>query len=200
MSCFPYKETPDQSSVWSDISSDLASSSPMDRLLCGDVGFGKTEIAIRAAFRVVLAKKRVVVLAPTTILANQLFSSFSSRLEPSAISVEMVSRFRSKKELSEIKNLILVSKNDVLIGTHALLNNDIYLNYIGLLVIDEEHRFGVRLKEKIRRLRLVGLESPLREFSPENIAFKILRRDGTLEKLSNMKYNVYDKQMSITQE
>ena len=150
---FPFEDTPDQIVAWNEISKDLSSGSPMDRLLCGDVGFGKTEIAIRAAFRVVLAKKRVVVLAPTTILANQLFSSFSSRLEPNAISVEMVSRFRSKKELSEIKNLILVSKNDVLIGTHALLNNDIYLNNIGLLVIDEEHRFGVKQKEKIKRFK-----------------------------------------------
>ena len=150
---FPFEDTPDQVAAWEDISKDLSSKSPMDRLICGDVGFGKTEIAIRAAFRVVLSEKRVVVLAPTTILANQLFSAFSTRLEPNAISVEMVSRFRSKKELVKIKNLILDSKNDVLIGTHALLNDDIFLNNIGLLVIDEEHRFGVRQKETIKRFK-----------------------------------------------
>ena len=139
LSGFPYKETPDQVSAWEDISGDLSSGSPMDRLLCGDVGFGKTELAIRAAFRVALSDRRVVVLAPTTILANQLYSSFSSRLEPFAISVDIVSRFKVASEVGLVKKKIGDGCNNVLIGTHALLNDDIYLNNVGLLIIDEEH-------------------------------------------------------------
>ena len=150
---FPYDDTPDQLRAWNEISSDLSSNSPMDRLLCGDVGFGKTELAIRAAFRAVLSKKRVVVLAPTTILAGQLYSSFSARLESNAVSVDLVSRFRSEKELSGIKKCVLEEKNDVLVGTHALLNDNIYINNIGLLIIDEEHRFGVKHKEKIKSFK-----------------------------------------------
>ncbi len=153
LSSFPYEDTPDQVRAWGEISDDLSAKSPMDRLLCGDVGFGKTELAIRAAFRVVLSKKRVVVLSPTTILANQLKSSFSARLEPNAISVDMVSRFRSQKELIGVKKNIEENNNDVLIGTHAVLNDDIYLKNIGLLIIDEEHRFGVKHKEKIKRFK-----------------------------------------------
>ena len=153
ISSFPFEDTPDQIRAWDEISSDLSASSPMDRLLCGDVGFGKTELAIRAAFRVVLSNKRVVVLSPTTILANQLNSSFSARLEPNAISVDMVSRFRSQNELLSIKKNINENNNDVLIGTHAVLNDDIYLKNIGLLIIDEEHRFGVKQKEKIKRFK-----------------------------------------------
>ena len=154
---FPYNDTPDQLRAWKEISSDLSSNYPMDRLLCGDVGFGKTEMAIRAAFRSVISNKRVLVLAPTTILAGQLFSSFSARLDPNAISVDMVSRFRSKKDLSEIKKSIIENKNDVLVGTHALLNDNLYLKNIGLVIIDEEHRFGVVHKEKIKRFK-VGVD------------------------------------------
>ncbi len=153
LSSFPYEDTPDQIRAWNEISDDLSANFPMDRLLCGDVGFGKTELAIRAAFRVVLSKKRVVVLSPTTILANQLKSSFSARLEPNAITVDMVSRFRSQKELISVKKSIEENNNDVLIGTHAVLNNDIYLKNIGLLIVDEEHRFGVKHKEKIKRFK-----------------------------------------------
>ena len=153
LSRFPYQDTPDQVSAWNEISKDFDSDVPMDRLLCGDVGFGKTELAIRAAFRVVVSNRRVVVLAPTTILANQLFSSFSSRLEPFAISIDMVSRFRSVRALAKIKNNILSGTNDVLIGTHAILNDEIYLNNIGLLIIDEEHRFGVKQKDVIKGCR-----------------------------------------------
>jgi transcription-repair coupling factor (superfamily II helicase) len=150
LASFPFEETPDQVSAWNNISEDLSANSPMDRLLCGDVGFGKTELAIRAAFRVVMAGKRVVVLSPTTILANQLRSSFSARLEPGAISVDMVSRFRSQKDLRAVKNNIIENNNDVLIGTHAVLNDDLYLKNMGLLIVDEEHRFGVKHKERIR--------------------------------------------------
>jgi len=153
LASFPFEDTPDQVRAWQNISEDLSANSPMDRLLCGDVGFGKTELAIRAAFRVVASGKRVVVLSPTTILANQLRSSFSARLEPSAISVDIVSRFRSQKDLRVVKKNINENNNDVLIGTHAVLNDDLYLKNIGLLIIDEEHRFGVRHKEKIRQFK-----------------------------------------------
>ena len=147
---FPYEDTDDQITAWQEISNDLSSSAPMDRLLCGDVGFGKTEIALRAAFRVVLGGRRVLVLAPTTILVNQLFTSFCARLGPYAVNVELVSRFRSSKNIAAVQNDILSEKNDVLVGTHSILNNDIYLKNIGLLIIDEEHRFGVRQKESIK--------------------------------------------------
>ena len=150
LSQFSYQDTPDQVTAWEEISEDLLSNIPMDRLLCGDVGFGKTELAIRAAFRVVLSCKRVVVLAPTTILANQLYSSFSSRLGAFAVSVDIVSRFRSTKEIMKIKQGVVSGSNDVLIGTHALLYDDIYIKNIGLLIIDEEHRFGVKQKEAIK--------------------------------------------------
>jgi transcription-repair coupling factor (superfamily II helicase) len=150
---FGYVDTLDQSRSWGEIKNDLVGVLPMNRLLCGDVGFGKTELAIRAAFRVVVAGKRVVVLSPTTILANQLCSSFSARLEPGAISVDVVSRFRSQKDLGVVKNNIIENNNDVLIGTHAVLNNDLYLKNIGLLIVDEEHRFGVGHKEKIRQFK-----------------------------------------------
>ena len=153
ISSFPYNDTIDQVSAWKEISEDLEASRPMDRLLCGDVGFGKTELAIRAAFRVVLSKKRVVVLSPTTILANQLYSSFLNRVKNFGVDVDMVSRFRSKKDVLFIKSSIEKGLNDILIGTHALLNDDIYLKNIGLVVIDEEHRFGVKQKEKIKEFK-----------------------------------------------
>ena len=150
---FPFEDTIDQGSAWKEISSDMSSGSPMDRLLCGDVGFGKTEIAIRAAFRSVLSGSRVVVLAPTTILVNQLYSAFLSRLKPFSVNVEMVSRFRSAKEIVQIKSDIKNGLNDVIVGTHTVLNNSIYHKNIGLLVVDEEHRFGVKHKEKIKELK-----------------------------------------------
>ena len=124
---FEYQETEDQIKCIEEVKTDMEAVTPMDRLVCGDVGFGKTELAMRAAFRVVLAGKRVVVLAPTTILAGQLYSSFSSRLESNAVSVEMVSRFRSRNVLAEIRERVLSGENDVLVGTHTILNNDIYL-------------------------------------------------------------------------
>ena len=150
---FPFKDTPDQAIAWNEISNDLKSQNPMDRLLCGDVGFGKTEIAIRAAFRCVLNNKRVVVLAPTTILVGQLFSSFCSRLNKYGVSVEMVSRLKTTKEIKVIKNKSSNNKIDVLIGTHTLLNHHAYIEGLGLLIVDEEHRFGVSHKEKIKNIK-----------------------------------------------
>ena len=154
ISSFPFKETPDQNRAWEEISKDLEGSSPMDRLLCGDVGFGKTELAIRAAFRVVMSQKRVVVLSPTTILASQLYSSFLERMEEYGIAIAIVSRLRSQKEALEIQSSIENGLNDVLIGTHAVLNKNIYMKNIGLVVIDEEHRFGVKHKERIKEFKV----------------------------------------------
>ncbi len=150
---FPYEETVDQKRVWQEISNDMSSNNPMDRLLCGDVGFGKTEIAIRTAFRAILNGKFVLVLAPTTILAQQLESSFKDRLKSFGALINSVSRFKTKRATEKIKEAWAAGKIDVLVGTHAVLYDDIYLNNIGLIVIDEEHRFGVRQKEKIRAIK-----------------------------------------------
>ena len=150
ISAFPYVETEDQACAWKEISEDLTRNNPMDRLLCGDVGFGKTELAMRAAFRCVLGKKRVIVLAPTTILANQLYKSFNNRLGEYAVNVGVVSRLCTKQNINQVLDKIINNNNDVLIGTHSILNNDIYLKNIGLLIVDEEHRFGVAHKEKIK--------------------------------------------------
>ena len=150
---FPYDETVDQRRVWNEISNDMANNNPMDRLLCGDVGFGKTEIAIRTAFRAILNGKFVLVLAPTTILAQQLESSFKNRLKTFGAFVNSVSRFKTKKEIETIKEAWSEGKIDVLVGTHTVLYDDIYLNNVGLIIIDEEHRFGVKQKEKIRSIK-----------------------------------------------
>ena len=150
---FPFTPTADQTMAWEEISQDMSSNTPMDRLLCGDVGFGKTELAMRAAFRCVLCNMRVVVLAPTTLLASQLYTSFKNRLSPHGANIDLLSRFRSKKDVISIKNNILNKKNDVLIGTHALLSDEAYLDNLGLLIIDEEHRFGVSQKEKIKHCK-----------------------------------------------
>ena len=150
---FEYIETPDQLKAIRDVKSDMESSSPMDRLICGDVGFGKTEVAMRAIFKAVASGKQVAVIVPTTLLAFQHFSTITERFKPFGVNVELLSRFRSKKEQSEtLKNLTL-GKCDVVIGTHRLLQKDILFKDLGLLVIDEEHRFGVRHKEKIKEMR-----------------------------------------------
>ena len=150
---FPYEETVDQTRSWEEVSNDLSSKKPMDRLLCGDVGFGKTEIALRAAFRSVLSGKQVVVLAPTTILVNQHFYTFRNRLSPFSLNVGFVSTFKTK---AENKNTFLAfQKNniDIIIGTHSLLLYDDYFHNTGLLIIDEEHRFGVKQKDKIANIK-----------------------------------------------
>lgn len=150
---FIYEDTPDQSTATEDIKADMESPSPMDRLVCGDVGFGKTEVAIRAAFKAVQAGKQVAVLVPTTILAQQHFMSFKDRLSKYPVNIDVISRFRSKKEQNIISENIKLGKIDILIGTHRLLSKDIEFKNIGLLVVDEEHRFGVGHKEKLRQLK-----------------------------------------------
>jgi len=152
-SAFPFNETPDQLDAIYDVKKDLETPKPMDRLICGDVGYGKTEVAIRAAFKVVSDGKQVAVLCPTTVLAQQHFNTFTERLAAFPISVEMLSRFRTAKEQKETAEGIKFGTVDIVIGTHRLLSKDIEFKDLGLLVIDEEQRFGVRHKEKIKQLR-----------------------------------------------
>jgi transcription-repair coupling factor (superfamily II helicase) len=150
---FAYEETPDQAAAIADVAADMGADSPMDRLVCGDVGYGKTEVAMRAAMRAVLDEKQVAVLAPTTVLAFQHWKTFRARFAPFPVRVEMVSRFRSPKEIKQVLAATAAGQVDILIGTHRLLSKDVAFRDLGLLVIDEEQRFGVEAKEKLKRLR-----------------------------------------------
>ena len=148
---FEFEDTPDQQKATEDIKQDMESSFPMDRLVCGDVGFGKTEVALRAAFKAVNNSKQVAVLVPTTILALQHYSTFQARLKNYPVKVEMLSRFRSATEQKLIIEWLKQGRVDVVVGTHRLLSKDVQFKDLGLLVIDEEHRFGVRNKEDIKQ-------------------------------------------------
>jgi len=150
---FEFQETPDQLDATRAIRSDLESTTPMDRLLCGDVGFGKTEVAMRAAMQVVEAGYQVVVLAPTTILADQHLETFRERFEGFPVNIDMISRFRSVAEVREISGRVEAKEVDILIGTHRLLSRDIRVPQLGLLIVDEEQRFGVAQKERFRELK-----------------------------------------------
>ncbi|MBF0185148.1 MAG: transcription-repair coupling factor [Magnetococcales bacterium] len=150
---FPFEETPDQAQAIEAVLADMASSRPMDRLVCGDVGFGKTEVALRAAFRAVMDGKQVAVLAPTTILAQQHFETFSRRLAPYPVKIELLSRFRTPAEQKLALRRLSSGDADIAIGTHRLLQSDVHFKDIGLLVVDEEQRFGVSHKEKLKTFR-----------------------------------------------
>jgi transcription-repair coupling factor (superfamily II helicase) len=150
---FPYVETPDQDSAIQDVKADLEGIRPMDRLVCGDVGYGKTEVALRAAFKAVMSGKQVALLVPTTILAEQHYRTFLDRLEPYPIKVEMLSRFRTSKEQDAIVAHLKDGEVDIVIGTHRLVQKDVAFKDLGLVVIDEEHRFGVGHKERLKELR-----------------------------------------------
>lgn len=150
---FPYTETDDQLRCIQDVKKDMEKPQPMDRLLCGDVGYGKTEVAIRAAFKAVMDQKQVAYLVPTTILANQQYEEFKTRMQEFAINVELLNRFKTKKEQDEIIKKLKLGEVDVVVGTHRLLSEDVNFKDLGLLIIDEEHRFGVNDKEKIKKLR-----------------------------------------------
>ena len=152
-SSFVYEDTPDQVRATAEIKSDMENENPMDRLLCGDVGFGKTEVAVRAAFKAVMSGKQVAVLVPTTILAEQHYNTFRDRLADYAAKVEVLSRFKKKSEQKAILDKLKEGTIDIVIGTHRLLSGDAAFRDLGLLVVDEEHRFGVEAKEKIRKLR-----------------------------------------------
>jgi transcription-repair coupling factor (superfamily II helicase) len=150
---FPYAETPDQLKALIDVKHDMEQVQPMDRLICGDVGFGKTEVALRAAFKAVQDGKQVAVLVPTTVLAQQHYDTFSRRMAAFPIKVDVISRFRSPKEQDEITTGLANGSIDIVIGTHRLLSKDIQFKDLGLLVVDEEQRFGVRHKERIKAMR-----------------------------------------------
>jgi len=150
---FEYTETPDQLKVTEEIKKDMESPHPMDRLLCGDVGYGKTEIAFRAMFKAVLSNKQVALLCPTTILSNQHYNYALDRFKNFPVRVEVLNRFISTKKTKEIINDLKEGKIDILIGTHRILSNDIQFKNLGLLVVDEEQRFGVKHKEKIKELK-----------------------------------------------
>lgn len=150
---FPYEETPGQMSAIADVKRDMESDKPMDRLVCGDVGFGKTEVAIRAAFKCVQSGKQVALISPVTILAQQHYESFSKRMEPFGIRVAALSRFRTPAEQKKILQELQSGKIDIIIGTHRLLQPDVSFRDLGILIIDEEQRFGVKQKEKFKELR-----------------------------------------------
>lgn len=150
---FPYQETDDQLRCIEEVKKDMEKPVPMDRLLCGDVGYGKTEVAIRAAFKAVMDQKQVAYLVPTTVLANQQYEEFKSRMEEFPIRVDLLNRFRTKKEQEQVIKKLKLGELDVVIGTHRLLSKDVEFKDLGLLIIDEEQRFGVKDKEKIKQLK-----------------------------------------------
>ncbi|MDO8264928.1 MAG: helicase-related protein [Candidatus Parcubacteria bacterium] len=150
---FAFEETPDQAEAIKDIYEDLEKDKPMDRIVCGDVGFGKTEVALRAAFKVIRSGKQVAILCPTTILANQHFQNFRKRLNDFPVNAALLSRLQSKKEQKNIIRNLKEGKTDFVIGTHRLLSQDVEFKDLGLLIIDDEQRFGVRQKEKLKKMR-----------------------------------------------
>ena len=150
---FPYQETDDQLRCIEEVKKDMEKDKPMDRLLCGDVGYGKTEVAIRAAFKAVMSGKQVAYLAPTTVLAEQQFKEFRDRMSNFGVKVEVLNRFKTKKEQTEIVKKLKLGEVDVIVGTHRILSKDVEFKDLGLLIIDEEHRFGVKDKEKIKQYK-----------------------------------------------
>ena len=152
---FPYDETEDQLRAVRDLKADMESTVPMDRLLCGDVGYGKTEVALRAAFKAVMDGKQVAILVPTTLLAEQHFDTFTARMKSFPVKIEMLSRFQTSGEQKRVVASLVDGACDIVIGTHRLLSRDIAFKDLGLVIIDEEQRFGVRHKEHLKRLRLL---------------------------------------------
>jgi transcription-repair coupling factor (superfamily II helicase) len=150
---FPFEETPDQVKAWKEIKKDMESSHPMDRLLCGDVGFGKTEVAMRASFKAACDQKQVAVLVPTTILCEQHYRNFQARFSAFPVNIDFLSRFKSPSETKKTVEALRYGETDIVIGTHALLGKKIQFLDLGLLIIDEEHRFGVHHKERIKELK-----------------------------------------------
>ena len=150
---FIYEDTPDQVKATADVKRDMESSSPMDRLVCGDVGFGKTEIAIRAAFKAATDGKQVAILVPTTILAMQHYKTFNERLKEFPVRIDYINRFKSSKQVKDTLEALKVGKVDIIIGTHKLVSKDVKFKDLGLLIIDEEQKFGVTVKEKLKQFR-----------------------------------------------
>jgi transcription-repair coupling factor (superfamily II helicase) len=153
---FPYEETPDQIKAAQEVKQDMESLRPMDRLLCGDVGYGKTEVAMRAAFKATMNNKQVAFLVPTTILAEQHYQNFSQRLKDFPVNIQMLSRFKTETQQKAIIDGLSQGKVDIVIGTHRLLSEDVIFKDLGLVIIDEEQRFGVKAKEKFKSMRLTS--------------------------------------------
>jgi len=153
-SSFVFEDTPDQATATEDVKRDMQLSHPMDRLICGDVGFGKTEIAIRAAFKAVTEGKQVAVLVPTTILAMQHYHTFNNRLVDFPVSIDYINRFKSTKNIKEILKRVKAGEVNILIGTHRIVNKDVEFKDLGLLVVDEEQKFGVKVKERLKEMRV----------------------------------------------
>ncbi len=153
-SSFIYEDTPDQAKATADVKVDMEKPNPMDRLVCGDVGFGKTEVAIRAAFKAVADSKQVAVLVPTTILAMQHFRTFRDRLEKFPCRVEYINRFKSDKQIKETLKRVANGQTDILIGTHRIVNKDVIFKDLGLMIIDEEQKFGVKIKDRLKEMRV----------------------------------------------
>ena len=151
---FIYEDTPDQLKATFSVKEDMEKPIPMDRLVCGDVGFGKTEIAIRAAFKAVADSKQVAVLVPTTILALQHYKTFTDRLKDFPCNVQYISRLRHSGDVKEVLKNLAAGKVDVIIGTHKLIGKDVKFKDLGLLIIDEEQRFGVSVKEKLKQMKV----------------------------------------------
>ena len=151
---FPYEETDDQAEAIDEVKNDMEAPHPMDRLICGDVGYGKTEVALRAAFKAAEAGKQTLVLVPTTILAEQHWMTFEERFADLPVKVGMVSRFRTARRAAQDPRRVRRGEVDVLVGTHRLLSTDVRPKELGLVVVDEEQRFGVRQKEVLRSLKL----------------------------------------------
>ena len=153
-SSFIYEDTPDQAKATNDVKADMEQAHPMDRLVCGDVGFGKTEVAIRAAFKAVADSRQVAVLVPTTILAMQHYRTFRERLSNLPVTVEYINRFKSAANIKEILKRVSAGEVDILIGTHRIVNKDVKFKSLGLMIIDEEQKFGVKVKEKLKEMRV----------------------------------------------
>src|SRR5690606_5365884 len=153
-SSFIYEDTPDQGRATEDVKKDMEQPHPMDRLVCGDVGFGKTEVAIRAAFKAATEGKQVAVLVPTTILAMQHYRTFSERLGNFPVKIDYVSRFKSDKEIKSIIKDVTDGKIDILVGTHRIVSKDVKFKELGLLIIDEEQKFGVKVKDRLKELNV----------------------------------------------
>src|SRR5260221_1402006 len=153
---FIYEDTPDQNKAVVDVKKDMERASPMDRLVCGDVGFGKTEVAIRAAFKSCCDDKQAAVLVPTTILAYQHYKTFGDRLKDFPVTVDFINRFKSSKEKKETLQKLAEGKIDIIIGTHALLGKDVKFKDLGVMIIDEEQNFRMASKEKLKKMRTTG--------------------------------------------
>lgn len=200
---FMYEDTPDQITAWEEIKKDMESPRPMDRLLCGDVGCGKTELAIRAAFKAVVNGKQVAVLVPTTVLATQHYHTFQERLQNFGVTIRVLSRFRSPKEIRETIEMIKTGKADIIIGTHRLVSKDVQFKDLGLLIIDEEQKFGVGVKEKLRAMKenidtLTLTATPI----PRTLYFSLMgARDlSTIKTMPPNRQPVYTEVLSFNEE